>query len=105
MSAHWTFKTKELEDQVENQRRIDQELKKKVLKLEFCLRETRIQTRKLQKMGERNDMAIQEVLNEQLAAKKQHEADLSSNQNLWDKSGFTIIVSMSMLILVAFSRR
>jgi len=56
-------------------------------------------------MGERNDMAIQEVLNEQLAAKKQHEADLSSNQNLWDKSGFKIVVSMSMLILVAFSRR
>lgn len=69
ISAHWRFKTKELEDQVENQRRIDQELKKKVLKLEFCLRETRIQTRKLQKMGERNDVAIQE-LKEQLAAKK-----------------------------------
>ncbi|XP_010490024.1 PREDICTED: myosin heavy chain, cardiac muscle isoform-like [Camelina sativa] len=104
ISAHWRFKTKELEDQVENQRRIDQELKKKVLKLEFCLRETRIQTRKLQKMGERNDVAIKE-LKEQLAAKKQHEADLSSNQNLWDKSGFKIVVSMSMLILVAFSRR
>ncbi|CAH2038477.1 unnamed protein product, partial [Thlaspi arvense] len=49
ISAHWRFKTKELEDQVENQRRIDQELRKKVLKLEFCLRETRIQTRKLHK--------------------------------------------------------
>ncbi|AEE28447.1 unnamed protein product [Arabidopsis thaliana] len=103
ISAHWS-KAFVLLDQVENQRRIDQELKKKVLKLEFCLRETRIQTRKLQKMGERNDVAIQE-LKEQLAAKKQHEADHSSNQNLWDKSGFKIVVSMSMLILVAFSRR
>uniref|UniRef100_A0A1J3FGP7 Nuclear envelope-associated protein 2 n=1 Tax=Noccaea caerulescens TaxID=107243 RepID=A0A1J3FGP7_NOCCA len=104
ISAHWRFKTKELEDQVENQRRIDQELKKKVLKLEFCLRETRIQTRKLQKMGERNDVAIQE-LKEQLAAKKQQEAETLRNQNFWDKSGFKVVVSVSMLILVAFSRR
>ncbi|CAN8294694.1 unnamed protein product [Cochlearia groenlandica] len=91
-------------EQVENQRRIDQELKKKVLKLEFCLCETRIQTRKLQKMGERNDVAIQE-LREQLAAKKKQEADPFNNQNFWDKSGFKVVVSMSMLILVAFSRR
>ncbi|VVA90394.1 unnamed protein product [Arabis nemorensis] len=104
ISAHWRFKTKELEDQVENQRRIDQELKKKVLKLEFCLRETRIQTRKLQKIGERNDVAIQE-LKEQLAAKKHRKADPFNNQNFWDKSGFKVVVTMSMLILVAFSRR
>lgn len=104
ISAHWRFKTQELEDQVENQRRINQELKKKVLKLEFCLGETRIQTRKLHKIGERNDVAIQE-LKKQLAAKKQHEADPFSNQNFWDKSGFKVVVSMSMLILVAFSRR
>ncbi|KAJ0237688.1 Nuclear envelope-associated protein 3 [Hirschfeldia incana] len=104
ISAHWRFKTQELEDQVENQRRINQELKKKVLKLEFCLGETRIQTRKLHKIGERNDVAIQE-LKKQLAAKKQDEADPFSNQNFWDKSGFKVVVSMSMLILVAFSRR
>ncbi|CAN7097988.1 unnamed protein product [Brassica rapa subsp. narinosa] len=105
ISAHWRFKTQELEDQqVENQRRINQELKKKVLKLEFCLGETRIQTRKLHKIGERNAVAIQE-LKKQLAAKKQHEADPFNNQNFWDKSGFKVVVSMSMLILVAFSRR
>ncbi|CAH8311332.1 unnamed protein product [Eruca vesicaria subsp. sativa] len=105
ISAHWRFKTQELEDQqVENQRRINQELKKKVLKLEFCLGETRIQTRKLHKIGGRSDMAIQE-LKKQLAAKKQHEADPFSGQNFWDKTGFKVVVSMSMLILVAFSRR
>ncbi|CAF1924423.1 hypothetical protein HID58_064394 [Brassica napus] len=105
ISAHWRFKTQELEDQqVENQRRINQELKKKVLKLEFCLGETRIQTRKLHKIGERNAVAIQE-LKKQLAAKKQHEADPFNNQNFWDKSGFKVVVSMSMLLLVAFSRR
>lgn len=49
-------------------------------------------------------MAIQE-LKKQLVAKKQHEADPFSNQNFWDKSGFKVVVSMSMLILVAFSRR
>jgi hypothetical protein len=50
MSAHWKLKTKELESQLERQRRADQELKKKVLKLEFCLQEARSQTRKLQRV-------------------------------------------------------
>ncbi|KAL2993841.1 hypothetical protein AAZX31_10G134800 [Glycine max] len=51
MSAHWKLKTKELESQLEKQRRADQELKKKVLKLEFCLQEARSQTRKLQRVN------------------------------------------------------
>ncbi|TKY52346.1 hypothetical protein E2542_SST23866 [Spatholobus suberectus] len=51
MSAHWKLKTKELESQLEKQRRTDQELKKKVLKLEFCLQEARSQTRKLQRVN------------------------------------------------------
>ncbi|KAJ0253155.1 Nuclear envelope-associated protein 2 [Hirschfeldia incana] len=50
MSAHWKLKTKGLESQLEKQRRTDQELKKKVLKLEFCLQEARSQTRKLQRV-------------------------------------------------------
>ncbi|KAH8507074.1 hypothetical protein H0E87_009541 [Populus deltoides] len=50
MSAHWKLKTKELESQLEKQRRADQELKKRVLKLEFCLQEARAQTRKLQRV-------------------------------------------------------
>ncbi|XP_022640834.1 nuclear envelope-associated protein 2 isoform X2 [Vigna radiata var. radiata] len=106
MSAHWKLKTKELESQLEKQRRTDQELKKKVLKLEFCLQEARSQTRKLQRMGERRDKAIKE-LRDQLAAKQQREivgAD-KQNQNFWDTSGFKIVVSMSMLVLVVFSRR
>ncbi|KAK7392121.1 hypothetical protein VNO78_20548 [Psophocarpus tetragonolobus] len=106
MSAHWKLKTKELESQLEKQRRVGQELKKKVLKLEFCLQEARSQTRKLQRMGERRDKAIKE-LRDQLAAKQQKEivAADKQNQNFWDTSGFKIVMSMSMLILVVFSRR
>lgn len=57
-------------------------------------------------MGERRDKAIKE-LRDQLAAKQQREivgAD-KQNQNFWDTSGFKIVVSMSMLVLVVFSRR
>ncbi|XP_020202579.1 nuclear envelope-associated protein 2 isoform X1 [Cajanus cajan] len=106
MSAHWKHKTKELESQLEKQRRVDQELKKRVLKLEFCLQEARSQTRKLQRMGERRDKAIKE-LRDQLAAKQQREvvAADKQNHNFWDTSGFKIVVSMSMLVLVIFSRR
>ncbi|KAG4918494.1 hypothetical protein JHK85_056775 [Glycine max] len=106
MSAQWKLKTKGLESQLEKQRRADQELKKKVLKLEFCLQEARSQTRKLQRMGERRDKAIKE-LRDQLAAKQQREVGYGDrqNQNFWDTSGFKIVVSMSMLILVVFSRR
>lgn len=106
MSAHWKHKTKELESQLEKQRRADQELKKRVLKLEFCLQEARSQTRKLQRMGERRDKAIKE-LRDQLAAKQHKEivAADKQNQNFWDTSGFKIVVSMSMLVLVVFSRR
>lgn len=37
--------------QLEKQRRADQDLKKRVLKLEFCLQEARSQTRKLQRVN------------------------------------------------------
>ncbi|KAI8531784.1 hypothetical protein RHMOL_Rhmol11G0162400 [Rhododendron molle] len=70
MSAHWKIKTDELESQLEKQRRADQELKKRVLKLEFCLQEARAQTRKLHRMGERRDKALKE-LRDQLATKQQ----------------------------------
>lgn len=104
MSANWKHKTKELESQLEKQRRADQELKKRVLKLEFCLQEARSQTRKLQRMGERRDKALKE-LRDQLAAKHQSAAMGAENQNFWESSGFKIVVSMSMLILVVFSKR
>ncbi|PPE01133.1 hypothetical protein GOBAR_DD01836 [Gossypium barbadense] len=104
MSAHWKLKTKELESQLEKQRRADQELKKRVLKLEFCLQEARSQTRKLQRMGERRDKALEE-LRDQLAAKQQSGGVGAEKQNFWETSGFKIVVSMSMLILVVFSKR
>ncbi|XWS58049.1 hypothetical protein CRYUN_Cryun08bG0001800 [Craigia yunnanensis] len=104
MSAHWKLKTKELESQLEKQRRADQELKKRVLKLEFCLQEARAQTRKLQRMGERRDKALKEIRDQQ-AAKQLCGASGAEKQNFWETSGFKIVVSMSMLILVVFSKR
>lgn len=105
MSAHWKFKTDELESQLEKQRHTDQELKKRVLRLEFCLQEARSQTRKLQRMGERRDRDIKE-LRDQLAAKQQSGVVAAEKQiSFWETSGFKIIISMSMLILVVFSKR
>ncbi|KAL3538342.1 hypothetical protein ACH5RR_001708 [Cinchona calisaya] len=104
MSAHWKLKTKELESQLEKHRRADQELKKRVLKLEFCLQEARAQTRKLQRMGERRDRALKE-LRDQLATKQQSLPGSIEKQNFWETSGFKIVASMSMLILVLFSKR
>ncbi|KAK6915726.1 hypothetical protein RJ641_020843, partial [Dillenia turbinata] len=98
MSAHWKLKTKELEAQLEKHRRADQELKKRVLKLEFCLQEARVQTRKLQRMGERRDKALKE-LKDQLATKQHSGAGSMEKQNFWESSSFKIVVSMSMLIL------
>ncbi|XP_071725465.1 nuclear envelope-associated protein 2-like [Rutidosis leptorrhynchoides] len=104
MSAHWKLKTKDLESQLEKHRRADQELKKRVLKLEFCLHEARAQTRKLQRIGERRDKDLKEV-KEELEAAKNGDGANSDNQNFWESSGFKIAVSMSMLILVLFSKR
>ncbi|RWR95168.1 nuclear envelope-associated protein 2-like protein isoform X1 [Cinnamomum micranthum f. kanehirae] len=104
MSAHWKLKTKELESQLEKHRRADQELKKRVLKLEFCLQEARSQTRKLQRMGERRDKALKE-LRDQLAMKQQGGGGNLDKQNFWESSSFKIIVSMSMLVLVVFAKR
>ncbi|PRQ42505.1 hypothetical protein RchiOBHm_Chr3g0458381 [Rosa chinensis] len=104
MSAHWTLKTKELEAQLERQRRADQELKKRVLKLEFCLQEARAQTRKLQRMGERRDKALKE-LRDQLQQQGASGASSAERPNFWETSGFKIVVSMSMFVLVVFSKR
>ncbi|CAG7860105.1 hypothetical protein HID58_031949 [Brassica napus] len=104
MSAHWKLKTKGLESQLEKQRRTDQELKKKVVKLEFCLKEARSQTRKLQRMGEKRDKAIKE-LRDQITGKQWDESVPGEKPNFWDTSGFKIVVSMSMLLLVVVSKR
>lgn len=102
LSAHWKLKTKELETQLEKLRKADQELKKRVLKLEFCLQEARSQTRKLQRVGERRDKAIKE-LRDQIATKRT--AENGEKQNFWESPSFKVLVSMSMLVLVVFSRR
>ncbi|KAL7157553.1 hypothetical protein ABFS83_02G085000 [Erythranthe nasuta] len=106
MSAHWKLKTKELEDQLEKHHRADQDLKKKVLKLEFCLHEARAQTRKLQRMGERRDKVLKE-LRDELAAKQEAVPPFrgSDKQNIWEGPGFKIAASLSMLILVVFAKR
>lgn len=103
MSAHWKLKTQDLESQLEKHRRADQELKKRVLKLEFCLHEARAQTRKLQRMGERRDKALKELRDELSVAKNGNSN--GDKANIWESSGFKIAVSMSMLILVLFSKR
>ncbi|KAK9692107.1 hypothetical protein RND81_09G241100 [Saponaria officinalis] len=104
LSVRWKLKTEELETQLEKHRKADQELKKRVLKLEFCLQEARSQTRKLQRMGERRDKAIKE-LRDQLATQKQAVSENSEKQNFWESQSFKILVSMSMVVLVVFSRR
>ncbi|KAF5803128.1 hypothetical protein HanRHA438_Chr06g0276911 [Helianthus annuus] len=103
-SAHWKLKVQDLESQLEKHRRADQDLKKRVLKLEFCLHEARAQTRKLQRVGERRDKALKE-LKEELSAAKNGVNGGGDNHNFWESSGFKIAVSMSMLILVLFSKR
>ncbi|QHO45230.1 hypothetical protein HN51_014773 [Arachis hypogaea] len=105
MSTHWKLKTMDLESQLEKQRHTDQELKKRILKLEFCLQDARSQTRKLLRIGERRDMDIKE-LKDQLAAKQQSGYVAAEKQSsFWETSGFKIMVSMSMLILIVFSKR
>lgn len=104
MSAHWKLKTKDLESQLEKHRRADQELKKRVLKLEFCLQEARAQNRKLIRSGERRDKAIKD-LKEQLETQKASKPKDCESSNFWESPGFKIVASMSMLILVMLSKR
>lgn len=102
MSANWTLKSKELEFQIEKHHKADQELKKKVSKLEFYLQEACVQTRKLQRMGERRDEILKE-LKDQLAT---NQAPVNTaKESFWETLGFKIVASMSMLILVFISRR
>ncbi|KAJ4775930.1 hypothetical protein LUZ62_060192 [Rhynchospora pubera] len=104
LSAHWINKTKELESQLEKQRRTDQELKKKILKLEFCLQESRSQIRKLQRMGERRDKALKE-LRDLVAMKLPNNTGCDEKNNFWESSGFKFMVSMSMLAIVIVAKR
>ncbi|KAK4787458.1 hypothetical protein SAY86_011291 [Trapa natans] len=105
MTAHWKMKTKELESQLEKQRRADQELKKRVLKLEFCLQEARAQMRKLQRTGERREKTIKELKDQLLEKQQEDAASVFQKQNFWETPAFKVMASMSMLILVIFSKR
>ncbi|KAK4743543.1 hypothetical protein SAY87_001544 [Trapa incisa] len=105
MTAHWKMKTKELESQLEKQRRADQELKKRVLKLEFCLQEARAQMRKLQRTGERREKTIKELKDQLLEKQQEDAASVFQKQNFWETPAFKVMASMSMLILVVFSKR
>lgn len=73
----------------------------KLFKTDFCLDDIYF----LQQMGERRDKALKE-LREQLANKQQTVAAVNNEkQNFLESSAFKIVVSMSMLILVVFTKR
>nr|GME03407.1 myosin heavy chain, cardiac muscle isoform-like isoform X1 [Ipomoea batatas] len=86
------LKAKQLESQLEKHQIAEQQLKKRVLDLEFCLH----------KMGGQHE-ALKEI-RDQLASKN---GGQSSNENkiFWDNSGFKIVVSISMVVLVLFTKR
>ncbi|EEC78475.1 hypothetical protein OsI_18362 [Oryza sativa Indica Group] len=104
LSAHWTNKTKELETQLEKQKRTDQELKKRILKLEFCLQESRSQIRKLQRAGEKRDKQLKE-LKDQVGMKQPSVPYRDDKHNFWENQSFKFIASMSMLALVMLTKR
>lgn len=57
-------------------------------------------------MDERRDKAIKEL--QDRISTNQNDTDKSASDNkqkIWERTGFKIAVSMSMLILVAFSKR
>ncbi|KAJ0980527.1 hypothetical protein J5N97_008782 [Dioscorea zingiberensis] len=61
LSVNWEMKNTEFESQLEKHWTTDQELKKRVLKLEFCLQEAHSQIRKLQKMEEKREISLKEL--------------------------------------------
>ncbi|KAF5946788.1 hypothetical protein HYC85_017016 [Camellia sinensis] len=113
MSAHWKLKTKELESQLEKHRRVDHGVEKEgfevgVLPPGSSCSDTKAAKGNIiiptQNMGERRDKALKE-LRDQLAMKQQGGDLGSEKQNFWESSSFKIVVSMSMLIVVLFSKR
>ncbi|KAI3905367.1 hypothetical protein MKX01_040058 [Papaver californicum] len=89
--------------QLENHQRAELELKKRVLKLEFFLQEAHSQTKKLQRMGEKRDKVLEE-LNNQVDLKQQEEGFSIDKQNFLGSSGFKVMASMAMFVLVAFGK-
>lgn len=54
--------------------------------------------------GERRDMEIKEI-RDLISDKQQLNNESWDKQKFWDNSGFKIVVSMSMLMLVVVSKR
>ncbi|KAK9084433.1 hypothetical protein Scep_030904 [Stephania cephalantha] len=104
MAAQWKLVSKDFKSQLEKHHRTNQEMKKRILKLEFSLQEAQSETQKLLTMGERKDKVLKE-LGEQLSVMKQRGTFVINKTNFWESSYFKILVSMSMLIIVVFARR
>ncbi|EPS66306.1 hypothetical protein M569_08476 [Genlisea aurea] len=105
VSAHWMLKTKDMESQIEKHRKADQELKKKVMKLELYLQEARSQTRKLHRMGEQRDKALKAIRDQQLADEQATSVAAGGKKhNFWETSFFKIAVPV-VLVLVLISKR
>ncbi|KAL6850012.1 hypothetical protein ACP4OV_020639 [Aristida adscensionis] len=103
LSVHFKNKSKELESQFQKNQRTSQALKKKVLKLEFWLQESRSRSRKLQRMRDTRDKVLKKLGNG--VAEKQPGDGGSGNTHLWDGSAFKLIASMSILALAMLGKR
>eukprot|EP01018_Ginkgo_biloba_P019008 Gb_27498 [translate_table: standard] len=125
LSAQLKHKTRELEAQLEKQQKADQDLKKRVLKLEFYLQEACLQTLKLQRVlqpqiasmskFENSTTAVNDE-NIQIAERRDRElkelhvkALLRENgidkQKFWESSRFKYLVSLSVVILLVFAKQ
>ncbi|OEL25667.1 hypothetical protein BAE44_0013313, partial [Dichanthelium oligosanthes] len=109
LSTHWENKIKELESQLDKHRRIVQELKRRILKLEFCLKEPRSRLWKLRRIRAKRvkTLALKELKNQADMEQQQQPRGGGSGDkhNLWGSSGFKLIASMSMLVLFTLAKR
>ncbi|KAJ6796155.1 myosin-11-like [Iris pallida] len=103
LSTMWTGKALELESQLDKHQLVKEELKKKALKLEFCMQELQSQARKLQRMEETRDDTLREI-KDQLPTKQRKFLDYITKHNFWESSGFKFVLSVSMLVLAVFSK-
>eukprot|EP00249_Psilotum_nudum_P009723 c22119_g1_i1 orf=189-899(-) len=102
-SADFRLKIQDLEAQLEKRRRADQELKKRVIKLECLLQEARSQTWKLQRIAEWRDREIKD-LRAQLLMKEADSFVSQNNYRFWDSSRFRLLLSVSAIVLVLLAK-
>ncbi|KAI5063000.1 hypothetical protein GOP47_0021547 [Adiantum capillus-veneris] len=101
LSAQLKMKARELEVQVDNHRSADQDLKKRVLKLEFWLQQARNQSRKLQRIAERKEKELKDI-RARLASQPSVTKHKSS---FWGSPKLKIIMSVSAVALFIFAKR